>query len=160
MVRIKNGDEVTGLLDNIDTFMNLKLKDVTYIANGDEVSYWKMTEMFIRGNTIASINLKEGLLEKLEEEKELDEISRKKYKIKEDFKYELLSKTKEKGKEMPELPEIHKFKTRNQTKCNTLAYSLTQNNNTRYKLSLINKSKIISSKLLKNAFISKMLNSE
>lgn len=50
--------------------MNLKLKDVTYIANGDEVSYWKIKEIFIRGNNIASINLKEGLLEKLEEEKE------------------------------------------------------------------------------------------
>ncbi len=51
--------------------MNLKMKDVTYIANGDEVSYWKISEIFIRGNNIASISLKEGLLEKIEEEKEL-----------------------------------------------------------------------------------------
>jgi hypothetical protein len=50
--------------------MNLKIKDATYIANCDESSYWKISEIFVRGNNIASISLKEGLLEKIEEEKE------------------------------------------------------------------------------------------
>ena len=51
--------------------MNLKIKDITYIANGDEISYWKINEIYVRGNNIASINFKDGLLDKLEEEKEL-----------------------------------------------------------------------------------------
>ncbi len=51
--------------------MNLKINDVTYIANGDEISYWKINHIYVRGNNIASITFKEGLLDKLEEEKEL-----------------------------------------------------------------------------------------
>ena len=49
--------------------MNLKLIDVIYTTS-DGNKFVKVPEGFIRGNNINSIQFKEGLLDKLEEEKE------------------------------------------------------------------------------------------
>lgn len=49
--------------------MNLKLKEITYTSS-DAEKFWKVPEGFIRGNNIKSIQFKEGLIEKLEEQKE------------------------------------------------------------------------------------------
>jgi hypothetical protein len=50
--------------------MNLHIKDATYIANGEETSYWKMSQIYVRGNNIASIRFQEDLLDRLEEERD------------------------------------------------------------------------------------------
>jgi U6 snRNA-associated Sm-like protein LSm4 len=69
LIELKNGDSVKGILENIDNFMNLKLKDIIWTSfNGEK--FWKVPEGFIRGNNINSIQLKEGFLEKIEEEKD------------------------------------------------------------------------------------------
>lgn len=49
--------------------MNLKLKDITYTSS-DAEKFWKVPEGFIRGNNIKSMQFREGLIEKLEEQKE------------------------------------------------------------------------------------------
>jgi U6 snRNA-associated Sm-like protein LSm4 len=49
--------------------MNVKLKDITYTSK-DGDNFWKIKEGFIRGNNIKSIQFKENLIEKLEEQKE------------------------------------------------------------------------------------------
>ncbi len=49
--------------------MNLKLKEITYTSSDGE-NFWKVKEGFIRGNNIKSIQFKEGLIEKLEDQKE------------------------------------------------------------------------------------------
>lgn len=67
---MKNGDSVKGNLENVDNFMNLKLRDVIYTSS-DGNKFWKINEEFIRGNNINSIQFKEGLLEKIEEDKQL-----------------------------------------------------------------------------------------
>jgi hypothetical protein len=50
--------------------MNLKIKDIIYTPEGGEKSL-KIKECYVRGNNINSIQFKEGLIEKIEEEKEL-----------------------------------------------------------------------------------------
>jgi U6 snRNA-associated Sm-like protein LSm4 len=67
---LKNGDSVKGTLENVDNFMNLKLKDIIYTSS-DGNRFKKVSEGFIRGNNVNSIQFKEGLLEKIEEEKDL-----------------------------------------------------------------------------------------
>lgn len=69
MIELKNGDSVKGNLENVDNFMNMKLKDIIYTSSDGE-KFWKTSEGFIRGNNINSIQFKEGLIEKIEEEKE------------------------------------------------------------------------------------------
>jgi hypothetical protein len=49
--------------------MNVKLKDVTYTSK-DGYNFWKIKEGFNRGNNIKSIQFKENLIDKLEEQKE------------------------------------------------------------------------------------------
>ena len=69
MIELKNGDSVKGHLENVDNFMNMKLKDIIFTSSDGE-KFWKAPEGFIRGNNINSIQFKEGLIEKIEEEKE------------------------------------------------------------------------------------------
>lgn len=53
--------------------MNLKINEVTYSAKLNPKDY-KITEIYVRGNNINSLSLKEGLLEKVEEQTELESI--------------------------------------------------------------------------------------
>jgi len=50
--------------------MNLKIKDIIYTAGAGEKSL-KIKECYVRGNNINSIQFKEGLIEQIEEQKEL-----------------------------------------------------------------------------------------
>jgi len=52
--------------------MNLKIIDVIYSAKDNSKVDYKINEIYVRGNNINSINLQEGLLEKLEEKSELE----------------------------------------------------------------------------------------
>ena len=69
MVELKNGDSVKGSLENVDNFMNMKLRDIIYTSSDGE-KFWKVPEGFIRGNNINSIQFVERLLDMIEEEKE------------------------------------------------------------------------------------------
>lgn len=51
--------------------MNLRFKDGIYTSS-NATSFWTVPEGFIRGNYVSSIQFKEGLLEKLEEIKEIN----------------------------------------------------------------------------------------
>lgn len=54
--------------------MNIKVKEGVYTHSiGNK--FFKLNEGFIRGNSINSIQFKEGLLEKLEELKEQEQIN-------------------------------------------------------------------------------------
>ena len=50
--------------------MNLKINDAIFSSKNND-KFWKITEIYIRGNNINSIILKDGLLEKIEEQSEL-----------------------------------------------------------------------------------------
>jgi hypothetical protein len=55
--------------------MNIKVKEGIYsVAAGNK--FFKLETGFIRGNNINSVQFKEGLLEKLEEVKEQEQISK------------------------------------------------------------------------------------
>lgn len=69
MVQIKNGDYINGILENVDFFMNLKIKDIIY-NNKEGTKFFKAKEIFIRGSNISAINFEENLLEELAKEKE------------------------------------------------------------------------------------------
>ena len=71
LVQTKNGDYITGVLENVDAFMNLKITN--FISNNKENDqFFKADEIFIRGNNIASLNFEENLLEEITKEKELE----------------------------------------------------------------------------------------
>ena len=69
MVQIKNGDYINGILENVDFFMNLKIKDRIY-NNKEGTNFFKAKEIFIRGSNISAINFEENLLEEIAKEKE------------------------------------------------------------------------------------------
>mgnify|MGYP001948084326 CR=1 FL=1 len=54
MVETKNGDSYDGILEAIDSFMNVKLTTVVITSEGGE-KFSKCPECFIRGNNIKSI---------------------------------------------------------------------------------------------------------
>lgn len=74
MVQIKNGDFINGILENVDIFMNLKIKDIIYNTK-EGTNFFKANEIFIRGNNISAINFEENLLEEIVKEKEIQKHS-------------------------------------------------------------------------------------
>lgn len=50
--------------------MNLKIRDIIYTPRGGDKSL-EIIESFVRGNNINSLQFREGLIEKIEEEKEM-----------------------------------------------------------------------------------------
>lgn len=70
LVQIKNGDSINGILDKMDTFMNLKILNAIY-TNKEGTKFYKANEIFIRGNNISAINFEEHLLNEINQEKEL-----------------------------------------------------------------------------------------
>ena len=71
---MKNGDKVKGILENIDNYMNLKIIEVVYSVKDNPLKDYKIREIYVRGNNINSLYLKDGLLEKLEEKSELESL--------------------------------------------------------------------------------------
>lgn len=69
MVDAKNGDSFEGTLAACDTFMNMRLADCTVTsAHG---KFYKSTEVFVRGNTIKSVQLQPDVLSKHTEQVKL-----------------------------------------------------------------------------------------
>ncbi|KDO21734.1 hypothetical protein SPRG_13150 [Saprolegnia parasitica CBS 223.65] len=67
LVELKNGDTYNGVLVNCDTWMNVNLKNIICTSkDGDR--FWKLTECYIRGNTIKYIGIPDKVLDQVNEE--------------------------------------------------------------------------------------------
>lgn len=53
LVELKNGVTFNGHLVDCDNFMNVTLRDV-YQTSADGERFWKMKEMFIKGNVVST----------------------------------------------------------------------------------------------------------
>lgn len=63
MVELKNGEAYNGKMEACDTWMNMHLREVICTAKDGE-KFWRMKEVFIRGNTIKYIRVPEDTLGK------------------------------------------------------------------------------------------------
>lgn len=62
LIELKNGDTYNGRLSNCNMFMNMTLSEVICTSrDGDK--FWKMPEVFIRGNSIKYIRIPDEILE-------------------------------------------------------------------------------------------------
>ena len=68
LVELKNGEAYNGKMDSCDTWMNIHLKEVICTSKDGE-SFWRMREVFIRGNTIKYIRVPDDTLGKAVEDK-------------------------------------------------------------------------------------------
>jgi U6 snRNA-associated Sm-like protein LSm4 len=55
LVELKNGVTFNGHLVECDNFMNVTLREV-YQTSADGEKFWKMKEMYIKGNVVCSLN--------------------------------------------------------------------------------------------------------
>ncbi|ADV21253.1 U6 snRNA-associated Sm-like protein LSm4 [Cryptococcus gattii E566] len=62
LVELKNGVTFNGHLVECDTFMNVTLREV-YQTSADGERFWKMKEMFIKGNIIKYFRIADDILE-------------------------------------------------------------------------------------------------
>ncbi|CAN0363179.1 unnamed protein product, partial [Pylaiella littoralis] len=67
LVELKNGDTYNGRLDNCDSWMNIKLKDVIFTSR-DADKFVKMVEVYVRGNSIKYVTIPEEVLDMVQEE--------------------------------------------------------------------------------------------
>jgi U6 snRNA-associated Sm-like protein LSm4 len=72
LVELKNGETYNGNLFNIDTWMNLNLREVIQTSRDGE-SFWSIPEMYIRGNTIKYLRLPDVVVDVVAEEKQARE---------------------------------------------------------------------------------------
>ena len=68
LVELKNGEAYNGKMDSCDTWMNIHLKEVICTSKDGE-SFWRMKEVFIRGNTIKYVRVPDDTLGKAVEDK-------------------------------------------------------------------------------------------
>lgn len=61
LVELKNGDTYNGHLFNIDTWMNLNLRDVTRTSK-DGDAFTALAEAYIRGNTIKYLRVPDEIV--------------------------------------------------------------------------------------------------
>ncbi|WVN85637.1 uncharacterized protein L203_100786 [Cryptococcus depauperatus CBS 7841] len=69
LVELKNGVTFNGHLVEVDTFMNVTLREV-YQTSADGERFWKMKEMFIKGNIIKYFRIADSILEQAAEEQD------------------------------------------------------------------------------------------
>jgi U6 snRNA-associated Sm-like protein LSm4 len=62
LIELKNGDTYNGRLSNCNMFMNMTLSEVICTSRDGE-KFWKMPEVFIRGNSIKYIRIPDEILE-------------------------------------------------------------------------------------------------
>jgi U6 snRNA-associated Sm-like protein LSm4 len=72
LVELKNGETYNGSLFNIDTWMNLNLREVVRTSRDGE-SFWSIPEMYIRGNTIKYMRVPDVVVDVVAEEKQARE---------------------------------------------------------------------------------------
>jgi U6 snRNA-associated Sm-like protein LSm4 len=68
LVELKNGEAYNGKMDSCDTWMNIHLKEVICTSKDGE-RFWRMKEVFIRGNTIKYVRVPDDTLGKAVEDK-------------------------------------------------------------------------------------------
>ncbi|OCF56617.1 U6 snRNA-associated Sm-like protein LSm4 [Kwoniella mangroviensis CBS 10435] len=69
LVELKNGVTFNGHLVECDNFMNVTLREV-YQTSADGERFWKMKEMFIKGNIIKYFRIGDSILDTAMEEQE------------------------------------------------------------------------------------------
>ncbi|SBT34900.1 U6 snRNA associated Sm-like protein Lsm4 [Plasmodium ovale wallikeri] len=82
MVELKNGETYSGFLVFCDRFMNLHMKNIICTSkDGDK--FWKISECYVRGNSVKYIRVQDQAIEQaIEETTERNEKTRKKRKKK------------------------------------------------------------------------------
>lgn len=68
LVELKNGEAYNGRMEACDTWMNMHLHEVICTAKDGE-KFWRMKEVYIRGNTIKYVRVPDDTLGKAVEEK-------------------------------------------------------------------------------------------
>lgn len=67
LVELKNGDTYNGTLVNADSWMNILLEGVICTSrDGDR--FWKLSEIYVRGNSIKYLRIKDELIDQVVEE--------------------------------------------------------------------------------------------
>lgn len=67
LVEMKSGETFNGCLDNVDSWMNLKLTDVIRTSpSGDK--FWRIQECYIKGSSIKYVRMGEEVMEAAKEE--------------------------------------------------------------------------------------------
>ncbi|WWC68450.1 uncharacterized protein I206_102378 [Kwoniella pini CBS 10737] len=69
LVELKNGVTFNGHLVECDNFMNVTLREV-YQTSADGERFWKMKEMFIKGNIIKYFRIADSILDTAMEEQD------------------------------------------------------------------------------------------
>jgi small nuclear ribonucleoprotein (snRNP)-like protein len=96
LIEIKNGDNINGIIYNIDNFMNIHIKN-GIITKKDGKNFFKMSDIYIRGSNINSINFDEKVYEEIvkkKEEKEKNEENIKKIEDENEIEINNIRKTK------------------------------------------------------------------
>ncbi|KAI8060079.1 hypothetical protein BC940DRAFT_312924 [Gongronella butleri] len=67
LVELKNGETFNGHLVNCDNWMNLTLREVIQTSpDGDR--FWRLSECYVRGNTIKYLNVPEEIVDMVKED--------------------------------------------------------------------------------------------
>ncbi|GMH41798.1 hypothetical protein BSKO_09708 [Bryopsis sp. KO-2023] len=67
LVELKNGETYNGHLVNCDSWMNIHLREVICTSKeGDR--FWRISEAYVRGNTIKYVRVPEEVIDKVQEE--------------------------------------------------------------------------------------------
>lgn len=67
LVELKSGETFNGHLVNCDNWMNLTLREVIQTSpDGDK--FWRLSECYIRGNTIKYLNVPEEIVDMVKED--------------------------------------------------------------------------------------------
>ena len=72
LVELKNGETYNGTLNTIDNWMNLALRDVT-LTSSDGKRFWKVSELYVRGNTVKYLQVPDVVLDVVADEKQARE---------------------------------------------------------------------------------------
>lgn len=67
LVELKSGDTYNGRLVNCDSWMNINLKDVI-CTSADGTKFWKLTDCYIRGNSVKYLRLPDDVVDKVPED--------------------------------------------------------------------------------------------
>ncbi|KAG0150996.1 hypothetical protein CROQUDRAFT_72528, partial [Cronartium quercuum f. sp. fusiforme G11] len=62
LVELKNGETFNGHLIQCDNFMNLTMREV-YLTSADGEKFWKLSECYVRGNTIKYIRVTDNVID-------------------------------------------------------------------------------------------------
>ncbi|KAF9935382.1 hypothetical protein FBU30_003172, partial [Linnemannia zychae] len=67
LVELKNGETFNGHLVNCDNWMNLTLREVIQTSS-DGDRFWRLSECYIRGNTIKYLRVPDEIIDKVKED--------------------------------------------------------------------------------------------